>query len=197
MHSGISFSGCWRGPKLFEARTISAVGVVGVLEGADDEVAAGLRGRVGRGGIERRALGERALLDRAVDLVGGDLQVADAGVAGGLEQDEGAEDVGLDELAGGLDRAVDVRLGGEVDERVAALDRRGRPPRGRRCRLRPARSPRALEVLGPAGVGELVEHADLVAGVLLEPVADVGGADEAGAARDEELHASSLSRSAR
>ena len=40
-----------------------------------------------------------------------------------LEQDEGAEDVGLDELAGRLDRAVDVRLRREVDERVAALDR--------------------------------------------------------------------------
>ena len=35
----------------------------------------------------------------------------------------GAEDVGLDELARRLDRAVDVRLGREVDERVAALDR--------------------------------------------------------------------------
>ena len=50
--------------------------------------------------------------------------MADAGVAGGLEQDEGAEDVGLDELAGGLDRAVDVGLGGEVDDRVAAVERR-------------------------------------------------------------------------
>ena len=43
-------------------------------------------------------------------------------VARGLEQHVGAEDVGLDELARRLDRAVDVRLGGEVDDRVAALD---------------------------------------------------------------------------
>ena len=42
-----------------------------------------------------------------------------------LEEDEGAEDVGLDELARRLDRAVDVGLGGEVDEGVAALDRLG------------------------------------------------------------------------
>ena len=77
------------------------VGAEGVLEGGDDQVATGLRGGVGRGRVERRGLGEGALLDRAVDLVGGDLQVADAEVASGLEQDVGAEDVGGDELARG------------------------------------------------------------------------------------------------
>ena len=103
------------------------------------------------------------VLDRAVDLVGRDLEVADAGVAGRLEQDEGAEDVGLDELAGRLDRAVDVRLRGEVDERVAALDRRrdrvgvGDVADDQLAALEP------LEVLAPARVGELVEHAHLVA----------------------------------
>ena len=48
-------------------------------------------------------------------------------VARGLEQDERPEDVRLDELARRLDRAVDVRLGGEVDDRVAALDGLGDP----------------------------------------------------------------------
>ena len=47
----------------------------------------------------------------------------DAGVAGGLEQDVGPEDVGLDEGVGLVDRAIDVGLGGEVDDRVAAVDR--------------------------------------------------------------------------
>ena len=98
-----------------------------------------------------------------------------------LEQHEGAEHVGLDELARGLDRAVHVRLGGEVDDRVAALDRGARRRRGRRCPPRPARrgpSVEALEVLAPPRVGELVEHADVVVRVGGEPAADVGRADE-------------------
>ena len=98
------------------------LGAVGPGEGRDEQVAPRLRGRVGGGGVERRLLGRGALLEVAVDLVGRDLEVADAGVAGGLEQHVGAVDVGGDELAGRLDRAVDVRLGGEVDDRVAALD---------------------------------------------------------------------------
>ena len=47
----------------------------------------------------------------------------DAGVPGGLEEHVAAEDVCLDERPGSLDRAVDVSLGGEVDDRVAAVER--------------------------------------------------------------------------
>ena len=43
--------------------------------------------------------------------------------ARGLEHHEGAEHVGLDEFPRRVDRAVDVGLGGEVDRRVASLDR--------------------------------------------------------------------------
>ena len=63
------------------------------------------------------------VVDRAVDLVGGDLDVAQVALAGGLEQHVGALGVGGDERVGLGDRAVDVRLGGEVDDRVAALHR--------------------------------------------------------------------------
>ena len=42
------------------------------------------------------------------------------------------------------------------------------------------------QVLAPAGVGELVEHPHLV---LAADEAHVGGADEAGGAGDEQLHA--------
>ena len=38
-----------------------------------------------------------------------------------MEQGEGADDVGLDELAGAVDRAVDVRLGRQVHDRVGAM----------------------------------------------------------------------------
>src|SRR5918992_3025961 len=50
---------------------------VGVAVGGDEQVGAGLGRRVGGRRLERRLLGERALLDRAVDLVGRDLEVAE------------------------------------------------------------------------------------------------------------------------
>ena len=46
-------------------------------------------------------------------------------VARVLEQDLRAGDVRLDEVGRPEDRAVDVRLGGEVDDRVAARGRLG------------------------------------------------------------------------
>jgi hypothetical protein len=65
--------------------------------------------------------------ERAVDLVGRDVQESEsparAGVelrdvvARGVEQLEGAADVGLDEGGRPVDRAVDVGLGGEVEDR--------------------------------------------------------------------------------
>ena len=74
----------------------------------------------------------------------------------------GAERVGVDERVGLGDRAVDVRLGGEVDDRVDALDRVGD---GGRVLDGAVHEPdvEVLEVLAPARVGELVEDGDLVA----------------------------------
>ena len=65
------------------------------------------------------------VLDRAVDLVGRHLEVAQPALARGLEQHVRALHVGHDERLGPGDRAVDVGLGGEVDDRVAARDRVG------------------------------------------------------------------------
>ncbi len=78
-----------------------------------------------------------------------------------------------------------MRLGGEVDDRVAARS-------GARDRLgigdvgldEPAVT--ALEIGGVPGVGELVEDDDLVAA--REQALDEVGADEAGPAGDENLH---------
>jgi hypothetical protein len=73
-----------------------------------------------------------------------------------------AVDVRADEVAGFENRAVDVRLGGEVDDRLA-------PRRGTLHRLgvgdvaHAQLALHAVEVLPPPRVGELVEHDDLVA----------------------------------
>ena len=60
-------------------------------------------------------------LDRAVHLVGADVQdPLDLEPAGRVHHDVGAEAVGVDEVVGADDRAVDVALGGEVDDGVVA-----------------------------------------------------------------------------
>ena len=107
----------------------------------------------------------------------------------GFEQLEGADDVGLDEFAGAVDGAVDVRFGGEVHDGA-------RPVLGEQAadefkiadvtldedvaRI----TVQAGEVLAVAGVGELVEGDDRFVG-LGQPVQHEVAADEAGAAGDE------------
>ena len=106
------------------------------------------------------------------------------------------EDVRPQEGARVVDRAVDVRLGGEVDDDVAA---RHRLVHGRlvadvglddRDLLGDRRQARAVP-----GVGEGVDHHDLVVRVRLDRVVDEVGADEPGAACDQELHGPCLLRS--
>ena len=111
-------------------------------------------------------------------------------LAGGFEQDVGSVDVGLDEGAGVLDRAVDVGLGSEVDDRLTAGDRPGDGGRVGDVALDEVDGARrdGREVLGPARVGELVEDDDPVVGSLREMAADVGGADEPGPAGYEQFH---------
>ena len=82
-NSGMTFSGNWYGPKLFDERVTTTGQAVGLVVRERDEVGAGLGRRVRRAGLERVGLGERALLDRAVDLVGGDVQEALDADAGG------------------------------------------------------------------------------------------------------------------
>ncbi len=167
------------------------LGPVGVGVGGDEQVAGRLRRRVGRGRVERRGLGEGARLDRAVDLVGGDLEVAgEAELTGGVEQRPGADQVGAGEGVLIVDRAVDVGLGGEVDDRVAALHRLAHDRRVL------DRSDDELDVvrqvLAAAGVGELVEDPHLVL-LLRDP--HVCRADESGGSRHKQLHAASFSLS--
>ena len=154
----------------------------------DEQVAGRLRRAVGGGRLKRRVLGEGAVGDRAVDLVGRDLHVAgDAELTRGLEQHAGADHVSAGERLLVGDRAVDVRLGGEVHDRVAA---RERVPDGVGILGRALDELDPVlhfgQVLAPPRIGELVEDHNLVAAV--EREADVAGPDEPGTAGDKELH---------
>ena len=182
---------------LVGAVVVRAVGdrgaqAVGAGPGAHEHVGAGL-GRAVRGArLVGRLLGElRGVVERqvAVDLVGGDVVVADAVFADGLQKAEGALDVGAQERLRVGDGVVVVALGGVVDDGVVAGDEPvqqlgvadvahdelhavgGQPG----------------DVLGVAGVGQLIQDGEVDARVVVDHVVHEVAADEAAAARDDNV----------
>ena len=139
-------------------------------------------------GLTDAPLHEDAPHVRAVVLVGGDVVVARAVLPACLDEGVGALDVGLEERARVGDGVVVVGLCGVVDHGVGPRDQavdqvgvadvahdeldalRGQP----------------RDVLGVAGVGQLVEDGDVRARVLARGVVDEVGADEAAAAGDDD-----------
>ena len=182
---------------LVGAVVVGAVGdrgakAVGAGPGAHEHVGAGLGARVRTARVIRRLLGELGgVVERqvAVDLVGGDVVVADAVLADGLQEAEGALDVGAQEGLGVGDGVVVVGLGGVVHDGVVARDDAVQE-------LRVAdvaddelhavrRQPR--DVLGVAGVGQLVQDGHVHPGVVVDHVVHEVAADEAAAARDDDV----------
>ena len=125
----------------------------------------------------------------AVDLVGGDVVVADAVLADGLEQAEGALHVGAQEGLGVGDGVVVMGLGGVVHDRVVA---RHDPIEQLRIadvahdELHAVRR-QPGDVLGVAGVGQLVQDGHVHPGVVVDHVVHEVAADEAAAARDDDV----------
>lgn len=182
---------------LVGAVVVGAVGdrgakAVGAGPCAHEHVGTRLGGAIGARGLIRRLLGELGgVVERqvAVDLVGGDVVVADAVFPHGLQQAEGALHVGAQERLGVRDGVVVVALGGVVHDRVVA---RHQPVQ----QLRVAdvahdelhavrRQPR--DVLGVAGVGQLVQDGHVDARVVLHHVVHEVAADEAATARDDDV----------
>ena len=158
--------------------------------GAHEHVGGRLGGAVRGARAVGRLLGEAGRVVQrqvAVDLVGGDVVVADTVPAARLDQGVGAPDVGLQEGRGVGDGVVVVGLRGVVDHGVGVrhesvhqrgvadvadheLDAVGGQPR---------------DVPRVAGVGQLVQHGHVDAGVLAHHVVDEVAADEAAAAGDD------------
>ena len=165
---------------------------VGAGPGAHEHVGARFGGAVGARGPIRRLLGELGRVVEsqvAVDLVGGDVVVADAVLADGLQQAEGALDVGAQERLRVGDGVVVVALGGVVHDGVVA-------------RYQPVQKlgvadvahdelhavgGKPGDVLGVAGVGQLVQDGDMDARVVVHDVVHKVAADEAAAARDDDV----------
>mgnify|MGYP001661086117 CR=1 FL=1 len=182
---------------LVGAVVVGAVGdrgaqAVGAGPGADQHVGAGLGRAVRRGRVVRRLLGELGrVVERqvAVDLVGGDVVVADAVLAHGLQQAEGALDVGAQERLRVGDGVVVVGLGGVVDDGVVArhdlVEQLGVADVAHH-ELN-AVGGQAGDVLRVAGVGQLVQDGDVHPGMVVDHVVHEVAADEAAAARDDDV----------
>src|SRR3990172_7762081 len=96
---------------------------------------------------------------------GPELRLARRGKIGtsGFQQLEGADDVGMDEGAGTVDGAIDVRFGGEIDQpsRAVALDHGGHGSAVSNVgtdKIKPPVAGHILQALHTAGVGQLVDH---------------------------------------
>ena len=191
MNSGIAFSGYWYGPKLFVHRvTMTGEPYVWWYESAIKSQPA-LEAEYGERGSSGSSSRRRTDLDRSVHLVGADVHDAgDLEAAGGIHDDVGAEAVRIDEVVWSGDRAVDVALGREVDDRVVTVHGLFEGGRIADVALH-ERIPRIVVDVRKRGevprVGERVVDGDVVVR-LGEHVADVVGADETGAAGDEDLH---------
>ena len=182
---------------LVGAVVVGAVGdrgakAVGAGPCAHEHVGAGLGRAVRRARVIRRLLGElRRVVERqvAVDLVGGDVVVADAVLADGLQQAEGALHVGAQERLGVRDGVVVVTLGGVVHDGVVARDdaiQQLRVADVAHDELDPIRR-QPGDVLGVAGVGQLVQDGHVHTGVVVHDVVHEVAADEAAAARDDDV----------
>jgi hypothetical protein len=104
----------------------------------------------------------------------------------GLKEIEGANDVGLDELGGPMDGAINMGLGGKVNDGARLMLRKELRNEYGITDITTSKGMAGVpldggEVLEIAGVGELVEVDD---GVVLkgDPVEDEVGTDESGTA---------------
>ena len=182
---------------LVGAVVVGAVGdrgaqAVGAGPGAHQHVGGRLRRAVRGARAVRRLLGELGgVVERqvAVDLVGGDVVVADAVLADGLQQAEGALHVGAQERLRVGDGVVVVGLGGVVHDGVVARDDPVQQPGVADVAHDElhAVGGQPGDVLGVAGVGQLVQDGDVDVGVVVHHVVHEVAADEAAAARDDDI----------
>ena len=164
----------------------------GAGPGAHQQVRARLGGAVRGARAVGRLLREAGgVVERqvAVDLVGGDVVVADAVFPHGLQQAEGALHVGAQERLGVGDGVVVVALCGVVHDRVVAgddpIEQLGIADVAHDQLHAVGGQPG--DVLGVAGVGQLVQDGDVHLGVVVDHVVHEVAADEAAAARDDDI----------
>ena len=182
---------------LVGAVVVGAVGdrgaqAVGAGPGAHEHVGAGLGRAVRRARMVGSLLGKLGGIVEsqvAVDLVGGDVVVADAVLPHGLQQAEGALHVGAKERLRVGDGVVVVALGGVVYDGVVARDdavQQLRVADVAHDELH-AVGGQPRDVLGVAGVGQLVQDGDVDVRVVVHDIVHEIAADEAAASSDDNV----------
>ena len=182
---------------LVGAVVVGAVGdrgaqAVSAGPGAHEHVGARL-GRAVRGArVVGRLLGELGgVVERkvAVDLVGGDVVVADAVFPDGLQQAEGALDVGAEKGLRIGDGIVVVALGCVVHDRIVprddAIQQLGVADVAHDELHAVGGQPG--DVLGVAGVGQLIQDGDVDVRVVVHDIVNEIAADEAAASSDDNV----------
>ena len=182
---------------LVGAVVVGAVGdrgaqAVGAGPGAHEHVGARLGRTVRRARVVRRLLGELGgVVERqvAVDLVGGNVVVADAVLADSLQQAEGALDVGAEKGLRIGDGIVVVALGCVVHNRIVprddAIQQLGVADVAHDELHAVGGQPG--DVLGVAGVGQLVQDGDVDVRVVVHDIVHEIAADEAAASSDDNV----------
>lgn len=165
---------------------------VGAGPGAHEHIGGRLGRAVRRGRVVRSLLGELGGVVEhqvAVNLVGGDVVVADAVLPNSLQQAEGALDVGAEEGLRVGDGVVIVALGRVVHDRVVTrhqlIEQSGVADVAHDELHAVGGEPR--DVLGVAGVGQLVQDGHVRPRVVIDHVMDEVAADKAAAARDDDV----------
>jgi hypothetical protein len=122
-HEGDQFFGELIRPVVVRATGDDDFLAEGFVAGQRDQVGPGFARGIGRARLDRRLLGEPPrFTERPVHFVGRDLdKPLDAVAPGAIEQDTGPNHIGVDEILGIVDAAVDVRFSGEIHDRVKRL----------------------------------------------------------------------------
>ena len=194
----------WKMQRAIVVRAIRSEGgePVGVVVGAHEVVAGGLAGGIGTVRLVGVRFAERRVVqrERAVYLIGGYMQEAEGFFrfliepsevgTDGFEKVECADDVCLNELARAVNRAVHMRLGGEVHDSTRLVLGEDFADKGAVADIASnkdvARAAiKRSEILWIAGVGELVEVDD-GCGLNIDPVKNEVGPDKTGTAGDED-----------
>ena len=168
------------------AQTISA------RPGADEHVRRSLGGGIRRARAIRSFLGEaRRVVERevSIDLVRAHVVIAHTVLTAGLEQAIGALHVGAQERLRVRDGVVVVRLGSVVHDGVVAGDQAIEQPSVADVPHHELHAVlgQAGNVLGVAGVGELVEHSHVHVRMVVDNMVDEVASDEAATAGDDDV----------
>jgi len=188
---------------------IAAIGgqhrqAIRVVPGANEVIGRGLAGAVRAVGLVRVLFGKRRIFgaQRAIDFVGGNMQKTEVAARGffkrapigthRFEQVEGAHDVRLDEIAGAMDGAIHMGLGGEIQHGTRLFFSQQRIDR---CAIADIGLHEAViriagdrfERLQIACIGQFVDVDDLLVR-LPQPIQYEVAADKAGTAGHDNCH---------